>query len=82
MMLRRKLVLTFAAGTILAVATLAGAQAQPTSTVKTGYAPVNGLNLIMKIHGSGEPMILLAWRAGLDRNVRRRSCLCLRSPDG
>src|SRR3981081_3224889 len=58
-MLRRKLVLTFAAGTILAVATLAGAQAQPTTTVKTGYAPVNGINLYYEIHGSGEPLILL-----------------------
>ena len=58
-MLRRKLVLTFAAGTILAVATLAGAQAQPPTTVKTGYAPVNGLNLYYEIHGNGEPLILL-----------------------
>jgi len=26
---------------------------------RTGYAPVNGLNLYYEIHGSGEPLILL-----------------------
>jgi pimeloyl-ACP methyl ester carboxylesterase len=27
--------------------------------VKTGYAPVRGLNLYYEIHGSGEPLVLL-----------------------
>ena len=26
---------------------------------KTGYAPVNGLNLYYEIHGTGQPLILL-----------------------
>ncbi len=30
-----------------------------TAPVKTGYAPVNGLNLYYEIHGTGEPLILL-----------------------
>ena len=30
-----------------------------TPTVKTGYAPVNGLRLYYEIHGTGEPLILL-----------------------
>ncbi len=30
-----------------------------TALIKTGYAPVNGLNLYYEIHGTGEPLILL-----------------------
>ena len=30
-----------------------------TTPVKSGYAPVNGLNLYYEIHGSGKPLILL-----------------------
>jgi len=30
-----------------------------TTTVETGYAPVNGLSLYYEIHGAGEPLILL-----------------------
>lgn len=30
-----------------------------TATVRTGYAPVNGLNLYYEIHGTGAPLILL-----------------------
>ena len=30
-----------------------------TAPVKTGYAPVNGLNLYYEVHGTGEPLILL-----------------------
>ena len=30
-----------------------------TSSVKTGYAPVNGLKLYYEVHGTGEPLILL-----------------------
>lgn len=34
-------------------------QAGMTSSVKTGYAPVNGLKLYYELHGTGEPLILL-----------------------
>ena len=43
--------------TLLAASALALGQ---TSTApKTGYAPVNGLNLYYEIHGAGEPLVLL-----------------------
>lgn len=35
------------------------------SPTRTGYAPVNGLNLYYEIHGSGEPLILLHGGLGL-----------------
>jgi pimeloyl-ACP methyl ester carboxylesterase len=44
---------------ILATSTLACAQTQPATAVKTGYAPVNGLKMYYEIHGVGEPLILL-----------------------
>jgi pimeloyl-ACP methyl ester carboxylesterase len=47
------------AGITLAAAALAFAQVRPTTSVKTGYAPVNGLKLYYEIHGTGEPLILL-----------------------
>ncbi len=47
------------AGILLAAAALAFAQVRPTTSVKTGYAPVNGLKLYYEIHGTGEPLILL-----------------------
>jgi hypothetical protein len=28
-------------------------------TVKTGYAPVNGVNMYYEIHGSGQPLVVL-----------------------
>jgi pimeloyl-ACP methyl ester carboxylesterase len=58
-MLRRTLVTTSAVGMILATSTLACAQTQPATAVKTGYAPVNGLKMYYEIHGVGEPLILL-----------------------
>jgi pimeloyl-ACP methyl ester carboxylesterase len=58
-MLRRRLFATSAAGTILAASVLAFGQTRTTTGFKTGYAPVNGLNLYYEIHGSGEPLILL-----------------------
>jgi hypothetical protein len=58
-MLRRRLIATSAARTILAASVLAFGQTRSTTVVKTGYAPVNGLNLYYEIHGSGEPLILL-----------------------
>jgi pimeloyl-ACP methyl ester carboxylesterase len=30
-----------------------------TTTAKTGYVPVNGLNMYYEIHGSGQPLVLL-----------------------
>src|SRR6266576_4127880 len=56
-MLRRWLIANCVVGIILATASLASSQED--STVKTGYAPVNGLKLYYEIHGSGEPLILL-----------------------
>ena len=57
-MLRRRLIAT-SAGIILTVSALAFAQTRTTTALKTGYAPVNGLNLYYEIHGTGEPLILL-----------------------
>ncbi len=59
MMLRRNFIATSAAGIILPASALAFAQTGTTTAPKTGYAPVNGLNLYYEIHGSGEPLILL-----------------------
>jgi pimeloyl-ACP methyl ester carboxylesterase len=59
MTLRRRFVATSAAGIILATSSLAFSQKSTTPAVKTGYAPVNGLNLYYEIHGTGEPLILL-----------------------
>src|ERR1700716_2442990 len=58
MMLRRTFIAA-AAGTMLMASSLAFAQTRTTTAVKTGYAPVNGLNLYYEIHGIGEPLILL-----------------------
>ncbi|MEO7909785.1 MAG: alpha/beta hydrolase, partial [Roseiflexaceae bacterium] len=30
-----------------------------TTTAKTGYAPVNGLNMYYELHGEGQPLVLL-----------------------
>jgi pimeloyl-ACP methyl ester carboxylesterase len=40
-----------------------GIEMEPTSP-KTGYAPVNGLNLYYEIHGDGSPLVLLHGGAG------------------
>jgi len=58
MTLGRNSLATFTAGIILATSSLAFAQKRTTPTVKSGYAPVNGLRLYYEIHGSGEPLIL------------------------
>jgi pimeloyl-ACP methyl ester carboxylesterase len=51
---------SIAAGLILAASSFAFAQTHMSSVViKTGYAPVNGLNLYYEIHGAGEPLILI-----------------------
>jgi pimeloyl-ACP methyl ester carboxylesterase len=57
--LRRSLLAPSTAGIILATSSLALAQARMAAARKTGYAPVNGLNMYYEIHGSGEPLILL-----------------------
>jgi pimeloyl-ACP methyl ester carboxylesterase len=59
MLLIRSFIATFAAGIILAASVLAFAQTRLTAGLKTGYAPINGLNLYYEIHGTGEPLILL-----------------------
>src|SRR6266700_4211157 len=59
MMLRRSFIATTAAGIILTASAVACAEARATATLKTGYAPVNGLKLYYEIRGSGEPLILL-----------------------
>src|SRR4030088_3350212 len=59
MLLIRSFIATFAAGVILAASVLAVAQSRTTAGLKTGYAPVNGLNLYYEIHGTGKPLILL-----------------------
>ncbi len=59
MTLRRSFIATSAAGIILAAWALAFAQTRTTTALKTGYAPVNGLNLYYEIQGTGEPLILL-----------------------
>lgn len=61
MMARRNFIAGSAAGSILAASANAFGQTGTVSSgsVKTGYAPVNGLKLYYEIHGSGEPLILL-----------------------
>ena len=44
---------------MLAASSFAFAQTPTATVVKSGYAPVNGLNLYYEIRGSGEPLILL-----------------------
>jgi pimeloyl-ACP methyl ester carboxylesterase len=59
-MLRRSFLATSAAaGITLAAPALAFAQKRTATTLKTTYAPVNGLNLYYETHGTGEPLILL-----------------------
>jgi pimeloyl-ACP methyl ester carboxylesterase len=65
MLLIRSFIATFAAGIILA-ASVPAAQTRTTAGLKTGYAPVNGLNLYYEIHGTGKPLILL--HGGLGAN--------------
>jgi pimeloyl-ACP methyl ester carboxylesterase len=55
-----------AAGTVLVAPARSFAQAEATTatpttgtTTRTGYAPVNGLQMYYEIHGSGEPLVLL-----------------------
>ena len=55
----RFLATSTAAGLILATSAFAFAQISTTTAVRTGYAPVNGLQLYYEIHGTGEPLILL-----------------------
>jgi len=59
MQLRRRMLSTWAAGVLLATASLALAQERAGGGVKSGYAPVDGLKLYYEIRGSGQPLILL-----------------------
>jgi pimeloyl-ACP methyl ester carboxylesterase len=58
MMPRRSFIAISAVG-VLAASAPAFAQTPPTTALKTGYAPANGLRLYYEIHGTGEPLILL-----------------------
>jgi pimeloyl-ACP methyl ester carboxylesterase len=59
MTLRKRFLATSTAGIVIATSSLAAAQKRARTTAKTGYTPVNGLNLYYEIHGAGEPLILL-----------------------
>jgi pimeloyl-ACP methyl ester carboxylesterase len=56
---------------ILATSTLACAQTQPATAVKTGYAPVNGLKMYYEIHGVGEPSEMFGEVLPLLSNTRQ-----------
>lgn len=56
---RRSFLAASAAGGVLAASVKAFEQAAMSGSVKTGYAPVNGLKLYYEFHGTGEPLILL-----------------------
>jgi pimeloyl-ACP methyl ester carboxylesterase len=43
----------------LAASGATAAFAGTTATIKSGYAPVNGLKMYYEIHGSGQPLVLL-----------------------
>jgi pimeloyl-ACP methyl ester carboxylesterase len=67
-MMRRRtfIAMATAAGTSLAIPARVFAQAEANTTMlmtdttpRTGYAPVNGLEMYYEIHGSGEPLVLL-----------------------
>jgi len=51
--------ITLAVGALVAVSAVATAQSATLVPVKTGYAPVNGLNLYYEVQGSGTPVVLL-----------------------
>ena len=44
---------------VLLMSSLVFAQSPSTTLTKTGYAPVNGLQMYYEIHGTGQPLILL-----------------------
>ena len=56
---RRSFLAASAAGGVMAASANALGQVGMSSSVKTGYAPVNGLKLYYELHGTGEPLILL-----------------------
>ena len=54
---------------IFITAAVSFAQSATLAAVKTGYAPVNGLNLYYEIHGSGTPLILLHGGLGSTESI-------------
>jgi pimeloyl-ACP methyl ester carboxylesterase len=58
-MMLRRIFIAIAAVVFLATSSLTFAQTRAAVTVKSGYAPVNGLKVYYEIHGTGEPLILL-----------------------
>ena len=59
MKLRKCFAATSAAGIILTASSLVLAQTSSSRVIKSGYAPVNGLNIYYETHGTGAPLILL-----------------------
>ena len=64
----RQLIKTSTIVAVLATSSLAPAQLTTSKTVKTGYAPVNGLRMYYEIHGTGKPLILIHGGAGSTAN--------------
>jgi hypothetical protein len=75
MTLRRSFLATSTARIIPATPSPAFAQKRTTTGVKTGYAPVNSLNLYDEIHGTGEALILLHGGFAVS-SCLARTCLC------
>ena len=58
----------------------------PNAPTKTGYAPVNGLNMYYEIHGSGEPVVMLHgafmaitddWRLWINELAKTRKVIAI-----
>jgi len=64
----RQLIKTSTIVAVLATSSLAPTQLTTSKTVKTGYAPVNGLRMYYEIHGTGKPLILIHGGAGSTAN--------------
>jgi hypothetical protein len=55
----KRTILAFAATIALTVPTIAQEAPQVPSPSRSGYAPVNGVELYYAVYGEGEPLILL-----------------------
>src|SRR5438034_11132111 len=59
MVSRRSFLAASAVGGVMAASSNTVGQVGMTSSVNTGYAPVNGLNLHYELHGTRQPRIML-----------------------
>src|SRR5947199_6875019 len=59
MVSRRSFLAASAAGGVMAASSNTLGQVGMTGSVKTGYAPVNGLKLYYELHVTGQPLIFL-----------------------